>query len=403
VGIPLIPSTAERSRAGLAPCPRIWEVVGRLLPRPCLQSLEILGWPEGLGRANTGADLDFWRSRRVVLVRQSAYASLYSPSAVTHWADRVLSAAKHFGPFSLLADLGADYRVVRQAAEPETYLWKGKYSLDPDPQSSWSRALERTHAWEASVEGRQAISVDDVDWSDYDLVVGIDVPIPERIVKQCPRTLWTYYSVEAGGPLQKNSLFHPAAGYHIFLNHGFRRFRCRPRNRRHVLEFPFTFQSRRAWEELARHAGLEGCVRKNQVVLDRASPPPSRIVSRLLLHHLEGNSGQNPARAYLGQMTSSRFAIRTDPKTRWGNWAVEAIQAGCLFLGRADSLAMPGILLPGLIAETTDQAWAKAEELLEQPEEFDLFVRLQGALADYLCFQRPLADLTQQARSFLNR
>jgi hypothetical protein len=383
--------------------PQQWEKFGFFLPRFLLDWGEIRACPSPVPDTTIHQDLDFWRNRRVALVRQSAYQSLYSPGVRSAWEDVVLSAAKHFGPFSLLADLGADYRVVRQAAEPETYLWKGKYSLDPDPQSSWSHAMERTRAWEASAEGRQAISVDDVDWSDYDLVVGIDVPIPERIVKQCPRTLWTYYSVEAGGPLQKNSLFHPAAGYHIFLNHGFRRFRCRPRNRRHVLEFPFTFQSRRAWEELARHAGLEGCVRKNQVILDRASPPPSRIVSRLLLHHLEGNSGQNPARAYLGQMTSSRFAIRTDPKTRWGNWAVEAIQAGCLFLGRADSLAMPGILLPGLIAETTDQAWAKAEELLEQPDEFDLFVRLQGALADYLCFQRPLADLTQQARSFLGR
>jgi hypothetical protein len=102
-------------------------------------------------------------------------------------------------------------------------------------------------------------------------------------------------------------------------------------------------------------------------------------------------------------MLTSRFAIRTDPKTRWGNWAVEAIQAGCLFLGRADSLAMPGILLPPLVGRTTDEAWAKAEALLDQPEEMELLLGLQSILTDYLCFQRPLAELTRQARAFFQR
>jgi hypothetical protein len=365
--------------------------------------MEIRGWPAGFGAADPQADLAFWRSRRVALVRQSAYPSLYPPLSADSWTERVLSATKHFGPFSFLADLGADYWVVRQAPEPETYLWKGKYSLDPDPEASWRKAAERTKAWEASPEGRHALSVDDVDWSSYDLVVGIDVPIPERIVHRCPRTLWAYYSVEAGGPLQKNSLLRPAASYHIFLNHGFRRFRCRPRNRPHVLEFPFTFQSRKAWETLTEEAGLANTRREDRVVLDRASPPPSRPGTRLQLRHLEGNSGQNPARAYLHQMLTSRFAIRTDPKTRWGNWAVEAIQAGCLFLGRADSLAMPGILLPPLVGRTTDEAWAKAEALLDQPEKMELLLGLQSILTDYLCFQRPLAELTRRARAFFQR
>ena len=383
--------------------PQQWEKFGYFLPRYVLNWAELHACPASTTDLLIQKDLDFWRNRRVALVRQSAYQSLYSPGIQTGWEDIVLSAAKHFGPFSFLADLGADYLVVRQAPESETYLWKGKYALDPDPVASCLKAADRSVAWESSTNGKAALSVDDVDWSSYDLVVGIDVPIPERIVQRCPRTLWAYYSVEAGGPLQKNSLLRPAAGYHIFLNHGFRRFRSRPRNRRHVLEFPFTFQSRQAWKELALHAGLAGFKRENQVVLDRASPPPSQPGSRLILRHLEGNSGKNPARAYLKQMISSRFAIRTDPRPRWGNWAVEAIQAGCLFMGRADSLAMPGILLPALMAKTTEQAWTKAEKLLEQPEEMELLLRLQAELADYLCFRRPLAELTRWAKKFYSR
>jgi hypothetical protein len=401
--IPLIPSPVERSRAGLIPLSRIWEMLGWIFPRQLLTAMEIRGWPAGVEAADPQADLAFWHSRRVALVSQSASGGLYTNLSTSSWRERVLSSGKHFGPFSFFSDLGADYRVVRQGDEPETYFWKGKYSLDPNPAASYERVLNHIQTWECSSNGKNALAVDDVDWSSYDLVVGIDVPIPERIVQRCPRTFWAYYSMEAGGPLQKKSLLRPAAGYHIFLNHGFRRFRCRPRNRPHVLEFPFTFQSRKAWETLTEEAGQANTRREDHVVLDRASPPPSRLGTRLQLRHLEGNSGQNPARAYLHQMLSSRFAIRTDPKTRWGNWAVEAIQAGCLFLGRADSLAMPGILLPALVANTTDEAWARAESLLEKPEEMELLLRLQSILTDYLCFQRPLAELTRLARAFFQR
>ena len=382
--------------------PQQWEKFGYFLPRYVLNWAELHACPASTTDSSIEKDLDFWRNRRVALVRQSAYQSLYSPGIHTGWEDIVLSAAKHFGPFSFLADLGADYLVVRQAPESETYLWKGKYALDPDPVASCLKAADRAAAWENSTNGQAALPVDDVDWSSYDLVVGIDVPIPERIVQRCPRTLWTYYSVEAGGPLQKNSLRRPAAGYQLFLNHGFRRYRTRPRNRTHVLEFPFTFQSRSAWQRLSNHAAIPPST-KTQVILDRATPPPDGPTSPLTLCHLKGNSGQTPARAYLEQMTSSRFAIRTDPRTRWGNWAAEAIQAGCLFLGRADSLAMPGLLLPPLVANTTDEAWARAKRLLESPEEFDLLLRLQRSLAEDLCFRRPLADLTQWAARFFSR
>ena len=394
--VPITPSTR------LVPLPQHWEKLGFFLPRFLLNWAELNASPSSTTILSIEKDLDFWRNRRVALVRQSAYQSLYSPGGRTGWEDIVLSAAKHFGPFSFLADLGADYWVVRQAPEPETYLWKGKYALDPDPVASCLKAVDRTAAWEKSAQGQAALSVDEVDWAKYDLVVGVDVPIPTRIVDKCPHTLWAYFSVEAGGPLQKNSLCRPAAGYQLFLNHGFRRYRSRPRNRTHVLEFPFTFQSRSAWQRLSTHAATPPTT-KTQVVLDRATPAPHAPTSPLTLCHLKGNSGQTPARAYLEQMTSSRFAIRTDPKTRWGNWAVEAIQAGCLFLGRADSLAMPGILLPPLVANTTDEAWARVKRLLESPEEFDLLLRLQRSLAEDLCFRRPLADLTRWAKKFYSR
>jgi hypothetical protein len=123
----------------------------------------------------------------------------------------------------------------------------------------------------------------------------------------------------------------------------------------------------------------------------------------LTLCHLKSSNSQTPARAYLEQMTSSRFAIRTDPKTRWANWAVNAIQAVfCLWVAPISSPCSASCA-PPLVASTTDEAWARVKPLLESPIEFDLFLHLQKSLAEDLCFRSPLADLTRWAKRFYSR
>ena len=100
------------------------------------------------------------------------------------------------------------------------------------------------------------------------------------------------------------------------------------------------------------------------------------------------------ASAYIQMMTSRQFAIWTNSKPRWGNWALEAVQAGCLFLGRADSLAMPSVLLPDLVVPDLASAHKKIEALLKNPLHMQALAHTQAALAEHLAFRRPLMDLT---------
>ena len=302
----------------------------------------------------------------------------------------ILTAPAHLGPISFLADLNADYFVVRQTPDPETYLWKEKFAGDPDPEI----AFRRIEAWQEEQETMGSANCDQIRWDDYDLVIGLDIPIPTRIVSKSKKTMWAYYSVEAGGSLHKRSLVDPIQGYHLYLNHCFRRYRARPYNKNHVLEFPFTFQSAASWKHLAKETA-GGDANRRGAVVDRAS--------------WQSNSGDKPssmttlsgdATAYIRLMSSSEFAIRTDPKTRWGNWALEAIQAGCLFLGRADSLAMPGVLLPDLIVTDLASAHKKIEGLLKNSLHMQSLAQTQAALAEHLAFRRPLMDLTACAKKF---
>jgi hypothetical protein len=372
--------------------PRKWESLGICLPRNFLNWAEIHGNPGETSSAQVQAALAFWRPRRIALVKQTAYQGLYPESSSGTWIPTVLRSGYHLGPFSFLADLGADYFVVRQAPEPETYLWREKFAMDPDPEASFQRRISEVRELESS--HLMFHSVDDVPWNEYDLVIGVDVPIPSRIVQKSSRTLWAYYSIEAGGPLQKQSLGSPLAGYRLFLNHGFRRYRCRPKNRFHVLEFPLQFQSRNAWNQLRQSVPLPEP--RKTILVGAGSWQDSPPASPLPWDHLSGSLTP----AYLAQMFSARFAVHTTSRPRWGNWAIEAAQAGSLFLGNAASLAQLSLLLPGLDCRSLSDASGKISSLLKNPDHLQALQSRQADLAEELAFRRPLLDLTAKAREF---
>ena len=375
-----------------APCHvgQDWEKLALILPRSILNWAEIHVAPKLISNTEIKTCLDFWSTRKVALVKQTAYQGAYLPGAGRSWIQAILTAPAHLGPMSFLADLNADYFVVRQTPEPETYLWKEKFAGDPNPEI----AYRRIQAWQEEQETMGVVNCDQIRWDDYDLVIGLDIPIPTRIVAKSKRTMWAYYSVEAGGALHKSSVQKPASGYHFYLNHCFRRFRARPSNNNHVLEFPFTFQSAASWERLAKETAGGDAYRQGAVV-DRASWQSHTGEKPAFMTPLSGD-----AAAYIRLMSSSQFSIRTDPKTRWGNWALEAIQAGCLFLGRADSLAMPGVLLSDLIVADLASAHKKIEALLKDPLHMKFLAQTQAALAEHLAFRRPLMDLTACAKTF---
>ena len=372
----------------LTALPQKCEALGLFLPRSLLDWTEIYAIPELISEPVHQENLSFWKSRRVALVRQTAYRGAYLPGVKRNWTDVVLSANAHLGPFSFLAELNADYFVTRQTPDPETYLWKGKFANDPNPETAY-RDVE---AWQEEQEAMDVVDCNQIRWDDYDLVVCLDIPIPTHIVSKSKKTIWAYYSVEAGGTLHKSSLLKPVGGYYFYLNHCFRRFRARPCNKNHVLEFPFTFQSAASWKHLAKET-TGGDANRRGAVVDRASWQSHPGEKPTYMTALSGD-----AAAYIRLMSSSQFSIRTDPKTRWGNWALEAIQAGSLFLGRADSLAMPGILLPELIVTDLPSAHKKIKALLKDPLHMLSLAKTQAALAEHLAFRRPLMDLTARAK-----
>ncbi len=69
-------------------------------------------------------------------------------------------------------------------------------------------------------------------------------------------------------------------------------------------------------------------------------------------------------------------------------------------MGRAESLAMRGILLPDLIVKDLPSARKAMEALLKDPTRIHALTQTQATLAEHLAFRRPLMDLTVRAKQF---
>ena len=370
-----------------------------VLPRPWLDRFELHAFPQLFSQEEFSEILKFWRNRRVAFVCQSACLNTYSPVPKKNWVEKAMTTQRHPGPLGLLADLKADFIVVRQDSDPETFAWRGKHLGDPDPEKTFQQ-MEIHIREQEQMSG--VLACEEVYWEKYDLVVCLDIPVPSRITRRAPRTLWTYLSMEAGGPLQEGSLKKPVDGYHLFLNHHFRRFRVRPSDGPHVLDFPFAFQSQKSWQDLIAHLYF-GSTSRAGILADRASASeiPEPKASDITIMGMDGKY------LYLADMAhlyaSHKYALRLDPRRRWGNWLVEVIQAGCLFLGRPDTLDNISPLLPGLAVRNYREAREKIEELEGNPELFAAYRNLQSAVTEHVAFRRPLADLTAHARRFFSR
>jgi len=359
------------------------------LPRPVLDQLEIRAKPAPIPETEMENCLSFWQGRRVAFVKQSSYHGLYQPRKFSSWESLAWSSGGHMGAIALLADLHADFYVVRQDQAPETRLWESKYTFCPNPEersrdrNRWARELEEKHGSQLVPNPRE------VDWGRYDLIVCIDIPIASETVARFRKPVWAYYISEPGMPAHKQSLQRPLYGYNLFLNHGFRRFRARPWNRWHVLEFPYSFQSRNAWQKLLMHGGLLGLPRKGVLVDGLSwdeSPPPSGQADRL-----SGNLQE-----VLHAMATHAIAIRTARFPRWGNWQIEAVLAGCVFIANPKPLAQISGLLPETTCLRLADGLERAALLLENPAALQRLWERQVNVVEEVSFRRPLMELTSR-------
>lgn len=325
------------------------------------------------------------RDFRVAFVKQALWPDHPVLPAGAPYRDMILSTKKKTGAMALFSDWRADLWIVAEDPAPECGVWKEASAGDPDPD----RTLQTRRAAAKDFPPGRVASVDRVDWGAYHLVISSNLSVPTRVVKNFPATVWAYWVEETGTPSYRRSWHAPLAGYDIFLNGLFRRFRVRPGLSRHTVEMPFNFQRPGSYEVFCDAQPRQGILLEKQTAA-RLTPDQLRGLAPWGPIRAVGGNPETVIRALVG----SKYYLQFGGNTIWGNGMIEAAVAGCLAISEPRLMSNnSSLVLPGLEPRTWPEVPALLQKLESDPGLFRALQKLQQDLAEWLSFGRPAADL----------
>lgn len=332
---------------------------------------------------------------RCALVKQDVYQDLYCCPNCSDARTAVLSSLMRSGPVALFTKLSADFWTVKTEPQPECSIWQEKWVDCRQLPLSYYESL-KTEVFMGGARGHTrpqgdfSVSVYDVNWGLYDVVIGIECPVPAVLTRKYPNVVWCYYIGEPGMRSAISSLSRPVTGYDLFLN---QKFRCLEQSLRppmHVIEFPYFLQYVGCFRDL----GCEDGPLRKGVVLEQET---ASQFSKCELVSLESfgpvEIAQGSIEEILKTLMRCKYYVRLDSRRHLGNAAIEAISAGCLAIGNPAEFAIKSLTLPDVNVTSRAQLIERIRSFEEDPRRFDEALSKQRQMVDYLCFSRPVSDL----------
>jgi hypothetical protein len=364
-----------------------------LASRGWLRKRELDPLPENFSQDETSRALAALKSLRIALVKQEVLAAMPNLPGRHSIRDFLKSAGGHTGCLSLLHELGAELILVREDSSPECQTWREKVLFDTDPpllEASYRRAAHEAPFWTPSgprTRHKLSVAADTVDWEKFDLIVCLDIPVPGKIVRAYPRTVWAYMITETAMPSYRASRSAPLHGYDLFLNQKCRLRPVRPSNRWHEIDFPWALQTPECygWSNSGNTPGIFLDPHTREI-------PPLRELEKVFGLRILAPRGISTL-AWIQALRDSRYLVRLAKNRNWGNLLIEAACIGSLVLADPVFLENPAPLLKSLVARTEEDIVNLIRRLEEDPQLREQLQKRQTARIRELAFARPLRKL----------
>ena len=156
-------------------------------------------------------------------MKQDVYWNLYCSPPNSYGYDIISKTMKHQGPIALFTPIiNSSYIIVStDKDDKETALWKErdydchfrKEEILYQYRFEYRSFVKKTSC--SPIEFSQGSEV--IDWSQFDVVITMDNPIPARVTKNYPQVIWAYYITEGCMSSSKKSMIEPIPGYDLFL------------------------------------------------------------------------------------------------------------------------------------------------------------------------------------------
>lgn len=336
---------------------------------------------------------------KIALVKQEVYQDLYvCPADEKDPLKVLMSSMGRVGMIGLIAELGADFYIVREENTRETRIWKKVI-----PQHAESFRSLKTHTLNQLPgqefkepgspfpNGKFAVDCHTIDWDRYDVVISLNVSLPSTLIKKYPRTLFGYMIGEAN-LASKRVRF----GYDVCLN---QMATGKVADGLGVIDFPYTFVKSDTLEKLMmRHLGRPS---ENSGIfseINSSSQRPVRDIPEQFLPIAEQTGhairlhrqhiGEN-----LKQVYDARYFVKVGGRNIRGNSIIEAISLGTPVLMSPDEVIHRELLPESSWVKTPDEAIRKIRELDRNPEERTALLVEQRRRLDEYIFEKPMQSL----------
>lgn len=392
----------------LTPAYRLWlRVLRKIQSRVDLwrNARSFSGNERELGRLKAyflGSDLP-----RIAFVKQEVLALLYCCPHESSPREIIFSTLKHTGPVGLFTRARADFFIVKtEDAAPECNVWKEVVTGSHISSIEELESLKHTPFRNGSrghrfAPGAFSVPCDSIDWSHYDIVVSMDISVPQTLLRKYPGTCWSYCISEPWG-MASYHLSHkaPLAGYDLFLNQMFRRSPWR--NRPHEIDFPLNLHYYGCFHDLTETAVDDSTERKGIFVESHTALELTDFQKKQLSEYGDLYYVSPGTEAIINDLKRCKYFIRLGGRTLLGNGMVEAVAAGCLVLGDASEFTNRGLFLDEHHVTRFSTLLERIAILNQNPSMYKRSAEKQRTLLDYLCYYRPLYQLIQKSEKIRN-
>ncbi len=341
---------------------------------------------------------------KIALLKQEVYQDLYVCPATEKDPEAILlSSMGRVGPIGLVAELGADFYIIKEGREWETRIYRKviphiaknlhllkTQTLDKLPGQGFKRPGSPHPNGRFAVDGRE------IDWGVYDIVISINVALPTDVVLRYPRTLFAYMIGEAN--LATGGVHF---GYDVTLNQMARGIVAERPGR---VDFPYTFVGAHTLERIMRRY-LRRPSRRRGIFMEINSTAERPVTSvpdhfkpleetgELILLHRQ-LIGENLTNLY-----DAKYFIKWGGRNIRGNSVAEAVSLGALAVMNRNEVTHKELIIDECHATSMESLLSIVDRLNRDPGLYEKLKAKQRAVLQDLFFDKPLLSLENCLRA----
>ncbi|MBG6176309.1 glycosyltransferase involved in cell wall biosynthesis [Labrenzia sp. EL_208] len=336
---------------------------------------------------------------KIAFVKQDVYQDLYVCPAGTKDAHALLfSSMMRVGPVGLFTELDTSFYIVDEDPAPECQIYRSVIpKIADDVKLLKTKTIEHLPGEEFKrpgspyPNGHFSVPCRSIDWSDFDVVISINVSIPKDVIRQHPQVLFCYMIGEAN-LASKWAEF----GYDVCLNQLISNNITSKIGG--AVDFPYTFVGPHCLEnllrqELGRGSLQDGVYAEINMSSERPVQSPPDELKPLVDDGYRVRIHKQNIKENLQELYDAKYFVKLGGRLIRGNSVIEAVSCGTLVLLPRDTLIHEELIPEGCSVENLEELTEKVRYLDDNPLEYERLLNLQRDVVLKMCFENAVTSL----------